>query len=137
MAASLAHRVQISSPEAAIELLDLNLTAAGARSPGIFFEGPKEIKRRDEMFKKIAVILALVAGFAIADTPQAEAWPYRRVAPVRRVLAPPYPVARAAVVGPRYYARPYYARPYVATPYVTGYRGYGYGYGGPGVYIGF
>jgi hypothetical protein len=85
------------------------------------------------MFKKIAILLAIVAGFAIADTPQAEAWPYyRRVAPVRRVLAPPYPVARAAVVGPRYYARPYYA-----APYVTGYRGYGYGYGGPGVYIGF
>jgi hypothetical protein len=87
------------------------------------------------MFKKLAILLALVAGFAIADTPDANAWVYRRVAPVRRVLAPPYPVARAAVVGPRYYARPYVARPYVATPYVTGYRGYDYG--GPGVYIGF
>lgn len=87
------------------------------------------------MFKKIAVMLALVAGFAIADTPDANAWGYRRVAPVRRVLAPPYPVARAAVVGPRYYARPYVARPY-ATGY-RGFGGYGYGYGGPGVYIGF
>jgi hypothetical protein len=84
------------------------------------------------MIKKLAIMLALVAGFAIADTPDASAWGYyRRVAPVRRVIAPPYPVARAAVVGPRYYAR----------PYVTGYRGYGYGAGyygaGPGVYIGF
>lgn len=85
------------------------------------------------MFKKLAILVALGAGFVIADTPDANAWVYRRVAPVRRVIAPPYPVARAAVVGPRYYApRPYYAR-----PYVTGYRGYGYGYGGPGVYIGF
>ncbi len=91
------------------------------------------------MIKKLTIMLALVAGFAVmADTPQAEAWPYRRVAPVRRILAPPYPVARAAVVGPRYYAR----------PYVTGYRGpayynpgYGYGGYGPGVsggvYFGF
>ncbi len=86
------------------------------------------------MIKKLAIMLALVAGFAIADSPDASAWGYyRRVAPVRPVIAPPYPVARAAVVGPRYYAR----------PYVTGYRGYGYGAGagyygaGPGVYIGF
>lgn len=87
------------------------------------------------MFKKLVILLALGAGFAIADMPDANAWVYRRVAPVRRVLAPPYPVARAAVVGPRYYARPYVARPYV-TGY-RGYGGYGYGYGGPGVYIGF
>ncbi len=89
------------------------------------------------MIKKLAIMLALVAGFAIADTPAANAWGYyRRVAPVRRVLAPPYPIARVvtppypvarAVVGPRYYAR----------PYVTGYRGVGYYGGGPGVYIGF
>jgi hypothetical protein len=93
------------------------------------------------MIKKLSVLLALVAGFAIADMPQADAWPYRRVAPVRRVIAPPYPVARAAVVAPRYYARPYYAR-----PYATGYRGpayYGGGYGGygpgvgGGIYFGF
>ena len=93
------------------------------------------------MIKKLTIMLALVAGFAVAaDVPQADAWPYRRIAPVRRVIAPPYPVARAAVVGPRYYAR----------PYATGYRGpayynpgYGYGYGGygpgvsGGVYFGF
>ncbi len=87
------------------------------------------------MIKKITIMLALVAGFAIADTPEVNAWPYRRIAPVRRILAPPYPVARGAVVGPRYYAR----------PYATGYRGYGNyrGYGGygprvgGGVYFGF
>lgn len=88
------------------------------------------------MIKKLTIMLALVAGFAVvADTPDANAWGYRRVAPVRRVLAPPYPVARAAVVGPRYYAR----------PYATGYRGFGgpayYGGYGPGfgggVYFGF
>jgi hypothetical protein len=91
------------------------------------------------MIKKLTIMLALVAGFAIADTPSADAARYyRRIAPVRRVLAPPYPVARAATFGPRYYARPYYAR-----PYATGYRGYGVGGygvgygGGPGVYIGF
>jgi hypothetical protein len=91
------------------------------------------------MIKKLTILLALVAGFAIADTPQADAWPYRRIAPVRRVLAPPYPVARGA-----YYARPYAGRPYYARPYATGYRGYGgYGYGGygpgvsGGVYFGF
>lgn len=91
------------------------------------------------MFKKLAIGLALVAGFALVNTPEASAWPYRRIAPVRRVVAPPYPVARAAVVGPRYYApRPYYAR-----PYVTGYRGPGAYYGGwgpgvsGGIYFGF
>jgi hypothetical protein len=90
------------------------------------------------MFKKLAIGLALVAGFALVNTPEASAWPYRRIAPVRRVVAPPYPVARAAVVGPRYYARPYYARPYYARPYVSGYRGIGYGPGvSGGVYFGF
>jgi hypothetical protein len=89
------------------------------------------------MIKKLAILAAIVGGFAIADMPKAEAWPYRRVAPVRRAVLPPYPVARAAVVGPRYYARPYYAR-----PYVTGYRGPAY-YGGwgpgvsGGIYVGF
>lgn len=87
------------------------------------------------MIKKLTVMLALVGGFAIADTPDANAWVYRRVAPVRRVLAPPYPVARRAVIGPRYYARPYVARPYAAG-YAPGYYGYGPGFGG-GVYIGF
>jgi hypothetical protein len=84
------------------------------------------------MFKKLAIGLALVAGFAMVNTPEANAWPYRRIAPVRRAVLPPYPVARAAVVGPRYYARPYYAR-----PYTVGYPGfYGPGVSG-GIYFGF
>lgn len=90
------------------------------------------------MIKKFAILAAVVGGFAIADMPKAEAWPYRRVAPVRRVITPPYPVARA-VVRPRYVAPRYYVRPYVARPYVTGYRGpafYGPRVGG-GIYIGF
>jgi hypothetical protein len=90
------------------------------------------------MIKKLAIMLALVAGFAVADTPDANAWGYRRVAPVRRVLAPPYPVARAAVVGPRYYARPVtygYRGPayYGPASYNYGYRP---GFSG-GVYFGF
>jgi hypothetical protein len=90
-----------------------------------------------EMLKKLAILAAVVGGFAIADMPKAEAWPYRRIAPVRRILAPPYPVARAAV-GPRYYARPYYGRGYYSRPYATGYRGIGYGPGlSGGVYFGF
>jgi hypothetical protein len=46
----------------------------------------------------------------------------RRVAPVRRVVLPPYPVARRVVAGPVY--RPYY-RPY-----------YGPRFYGPGVSVG-
>ena len=81
------------------------------------------------MFKKLAIMLALVAGFAIADTPDANAWGYyRRVAPVRRIVAPPYPVARRAVVGPVVYRRPVYRAPMVfaPAPFVSG-----------GVYFGF
>jgi hypothetical protein len=88
------------------------------------------------MIKKLAILVAVVGGIAVADIPDANAWPYRRVAPVRRVVTPPYPVARAVVAPPRYYARPYYA-----PPYVTGYRGpavYGYGPGvSGGIYFGF
>lgn len=87
------------------------------------------------MIKKLAILLALGAGFVIADTPDASAWGYyRRVAPVRRIIAPPYPVARAVTFGPRYYARPYVSG---YRGYGVGYSGYGVGYGGPGVYIGF
>lgn len=68
------------------------------------------------MYKKLMIMFAVVAGLAIADAPAANAWVYRRVAPVRRVLAPPYPIARRAIV------RPVYRRPVV------------YGYGGPAVY---
>jgi hypothetical protein len=58
------------------------------------------------MIKKLAIMLALVAGFAMTDTPDANAWIVRRVAPVRRIIAPPYPMARRAVVGPVMYRRP-------------------------------
>ncbi|MDZ4656783.1 MAG: hypothetical protein SH868_04295 [Bythopirellula sp.] len=73
------------------------------------------------MIKKLAILLALVAGFAIADTPDANAWGYRRIAPVRRVLGPPYPIARRAVVGP-VYRRSFYRAPVVfaPTPVVSG-----------------
>lgn len=79
------------------------------------------------MIKKISIMLALVAGFAIADMPDANAWPRRRIAPVRRILAPPYPVVRATA-SPRYYVRPY------ATGYRGGYYNNNYGYGGYGGY---
>ncbi len=76
------------------------------------------------MFKKLMLLLAVVASLAVVDTPAANAWGYYRpVAPVRRVLGPPYPVARRVMAGP------VYRRPVV------------YGYGGPvvygpGVYVG-
>ncbi|QEG33773.1 hypothetical protein [Bythopirellula goksoeyrii] len=76
------------------------------------------------MYKKLIIMFAVVAGLALADAPAANAWVYRRVAPVRRVLAPPYPIARRAIVGPRYYRR----------PVAYGFRGpvvYG-----PGVFVG-
>ncbi len=75
------------------------------------------------MYKKIIIMLAVVAGLAVADAPAANAWGYRRIAPVRRVLAPPYPVARRVIAGPVY-----------RRPVVYGYRApvvYG-----PGVYVG-
>ncbi len=80
------------------------------------------------MIKKLAILLALVAGFAIADTPDANAWGYRRIAPVRRIVGPPYPVARRMVAGPVMYRRPVvYGAPYYSYgPSVSG-----------GVYFGF
>lgn len=80
-------------------------------------------------FKRLLVIAALVGGAGLATAPQADAGiVFRRVAPVRRAVLPPYPVARAV-------ARPVY-RPYYR-PYYSGYRGYGPGYyGGPGFYGG-
>lgn len=78
------------------------------------------------MFKRVIILLAVVAGLAVADSSVANAWGYYRpIAPVRRVIAPPYPVARRVVVpGPVIYRRPVV-----------------YGYGapvvyGPGVYVG-
>jgi len=79
------------------------------------------------MFKKLCIVLALFAGFALVHAPQADAGYFvRRVAPVRRAVLPPYPVARRAVLGPVY--RPVLApRPYVYGPPVYGY--------GPGVSV--
>jgi hypothetical protein len=80
---------------------------------------------------RILLLVTLLAGFAVASAPQADAGVFvRRVAPVRRIAAravlPPYPVARRVAYGPVY-------RPYV--------RPYGYGYWarpvvyGPGVVV--
>lgn len=82
------------------------------------------------MLKRILLVVAVVAGTTLAVSPQADAGVFvRRVAPVRRVVYPPYPVARHAVVAPVYAPRVYSA----ARPVVYGSRGY---YGGPGYYGG-
>ena len=83
------------------------------------------------MLKRILLIVAVVAGTTLAAAPQADAGVFvRRVAPVRRVVYPPYPVARAV-------ATPVY-RPYgVYRPVVYGGPGfYGGGYYGGGFYGG-
>lgn len=89
------------------------------------------------MLKRILLIVAVVAGTTLVAAPQADAGVFvRRVAPVRRVVYPPYPVARRAVAAPVY--RPYAAyRPVVVGPglYGGGYYGGGF-YGGRGVSIG-
>jgi hypothetical protein len=69
------------------------------------------------MIKKVCIMLACVGGFVVMEIPKADAQVIRGVTPVRRVVTPPYPIARRAVVGPVY--RPYVARPYVARPYVA------------------
>ncbi len=78
------------------------------------------------MLKRILLVVAVVAGATLATAPQAEAGVFvRRVAPVRRVVYPPYPVARRAVVTP--VVAPV-ARPLVYPAYRPVI------YGGPGVY---
>jgi len=79
-------------------------------------------------------MLLLVGGFSVAGTADANAWLLRRVAPVRRVAArvvlPPYPVARRAVVGPVYHRSVIYGRPMIyAAPSVYVSPGFYYGYG--------
>ena len=74
------------------------------------------------MVKKLIIMIAVVAGLAIADAPTANAWIYRRVAPVRRncgtsVSNCPRVVARPAVI----YRRPIYRAPV---------------FYGPGVFVG-
>lgn len=71
--------------------------------------------------KRLGLIALLLGSFAAVAPQQADAGIFfRRVAPVRRAVLPPYPVARRVVAGP-VYRRPYY-------------RPYGYGWGGPGFY---
>ena len=89
------------------------------------------------MLKRILLIVAVVAGTTLVAAPQADAGVFvRRVAPVRRVVYPPYPVARRAVVAAPVY-RPYAAYRPVVGPgfYGGGYYGGGF-YGGRGVSIG-
>lgn len=70
--------------------------------------------------KRLGLIALLVGSFAAVAPQQADAGIiFRRVAPVRRAVLPPYPVARRVFPGPVY--RPYY-------------RPYGYGWGGPRFY---
>lgn len=78
------------------------------------------------MLKRILLVVAVVAGATLATAPQADAGVFvRRVAPVRRVVYPPYPVARRAVVAP-------VVRPMVYPAYRPVI--YGGGFGGPGFY---
>lgn len=87
------------------------------------------------MLKRILLAVAVVAGTTLAVAPQADAGVFvRRVAPVRRVVYPPYPVARRAVVGP--VVRPVVYPAY--RPVIYGGPGmYGPGfYGGPGISVG-
>ena len=74
------------------------------------------------MLRRTLLVVAVVAGTTLAVAPQADAGVFvRRVAPVRRVVYPPYPVARRAAIGPAYRTMVYPAyRPVI--------------YGGPGFY---
>lgn len=86
------------------------------------------------MLKRILLVVAVVAGTMLAVAPQADAGVFaRRVAPVRRVMYPPYPVARRAVVAPVY--RPMVYPAY--RPVIYGGPGfYGPGYYSPGISVG-
>jgi hypothetical protein len=86
------------------------------------------------MLKRILLVVAVVAGTTLAVAPQADAGVFvRRVAPVRRVMYPPYPVARRAVVAP-------VVRPMVYPAYRPVIYGgpsfYGPGYYSPGISVG-
>jgi hypothetical protein len=86
------------------------------------------------MLKRILLVVAVVAGTTLAVAPQADAGVFvRRVAPVRRVMYPPYPIARRAVVAPVY--RPMVYPAY--RPVIYGGPSYfGPGYYGPGISVG-
>lgn len=83
------------------------------------------------MLKRILLVVAVVAGTTLAAVPEADAGVFvRRVAPVRRVVYPPYPVARRAVVAPVPVVRPVVYPAY--RPVIYG----GPGFYGPGVSVG-
>jgi hypothetical protein len=76
------------------------------------------------MFKKMLALVVVALGMVAVATPPAEAGYYvRRVAPVRRAVLPPYPIARRAVVGPvvgpvvRPYVGPRYYGPVYPGPF--------------------
>lgn len=87
--------------------------------------------------KMAAIATVAIAGLFVASSNADAAWVYRPrvVAPVARVVAPPYPIARRVVAAPVY--RPIY-RPYpVYRPYYGGGVSVGvYGGMGRGVYVG-
>ncbi len=78
------------------------------------------------MIKRMLLMVVLVGSFSLVANSDANAWVVvrRRIAPVRRVLAPRYLVARPVVVGPVLYSRPVIYGPRVHVGV-----GYGYGYG--------
>jgi hypothetical protein len=95
--------------------------------------------------KRAIMLTVLLGGFSAAAVPEADAQVWRPVAPARRAVLPPYPLARRAIVGPvyrPYYAyRPFYSPNYAYRPYFSpsyGYRSFYYGRPvvyGPGVRI--
>ncbi|HMO83862.1 MAG TPA: hypothetical protein PKC18_02970 [Lacipirellulaceae bacterium] len=81
-----------------------------------------------KIISRVALMAALACGFAVTAAPEAEAhYRVRRVAPVRRAVLPPYPVARRAVYGPVY--RPH--RAFYGPAFYGGPRFYG-----PGITVG-
>lgn len=74
------------------------------------------------MIKKMCILAVVAMGLTAVTTSTADAYIVRRIAPVRRAVLPPYPIARRAVVGPvvRPVYRPVLGRPYYAAPYWGG-----------------
>jgi hypothetical protein len=85
------------------------------------------------MIKRMLLAVAVVGGTMVAAAPETDAGVFvRRVAPVRRVVYPPYPVARR-VAAPVYAPVVYPAY----RPVIYGGPGvYGRGFYGPGVSVG-
>lgn len=86
------------------------------------------------MLKRILLVVAVVAGTTLAVAPQADAGVFvRRVAPVRRVVYPPYPVVRRAAIGPVYRTMVY---PTYRPVIYGGPAYYSPGYYSPGISVG-